>query len=41
VIGVRETLLAACAVIAVTEVIVFAQPSVHAIRAVDPKPAAA
>jgi MFS family permease len=33
-IGVRETLLAAAAVIVVTEAIVFAQPSVHAIRAV-------
>jgi len=33
VIGVRETLLWAAAVIAVTEAIVFAQPSVHAIRA--------
>jgi MFS family permease len=33
VIGVQETLLAAAAVIAITEAIVFAQPSVHAIRA--------
>jgi MFS family permease len=33
VIGVRETLLGAAAVIAITEAIVFAQPSVHAIRA--------
>jgi len=33
VIGVRETLLVAAAVIAITEAIVFAQPSVHAIRA--------
>jgi len=40
VIGIRETLLAAAAVIAVTEVIVFAQPSVHAIRALEPEPAA-
>ena len=32
VIGVQETLLAAAFVIAVTQVIVFAQPSVHAIR---------
>ncbi|HWH55532.1 MAG TPA: MFS transporter [Gaiellaceae bacterium] len=32
-IGVRETLLVAVGVIAVTEAIVFAQPSVHAIRA--------
>src|SRR5262245_10019947 len=31
-IGVQETLLAAAFVIAVTQVIVFAQPSVHAIR---------
>ena len=36
VIGVRETLLWAAAVIAVTEAIVFAQPSVHAIRAHEP-----
>jgi len=36
VIGVRETLLWAAAVIAVTEAIVFAQPSVHAIRAPEP-----
>jgi MFS family permease len=34
-IGVHATLLAAAAVILVTEAIVFAQPSVHAIRAVD------
>jgi MFS family permease len=33
VVGVHETLLAAAAVIAITEAIVFAQPSVHAIRA--------
>ena len=32
-IGIRETLLGAAAVIAITEAIVFAQPSVHAIRA--------
>lgn len=32
VIGVQETLLAAALVIAITQVIVFAQPSVHAIR---------
>jgi MFS family permease len=32
-IGVRETLLGAAAVIAISQVIVFAQPSVHAIRA--------
>jgi hypothetical protein len=42
VIGVQETLLAAAAVIAITEAIVFAQPSVHAIRAQpragDPQP---
>ena len=34
-IGVDTTLLAAAAVIAITEAIVFAQPSVHAIRARD------
>lgn len=33
VIGVKPTLLGAAAVIAITEAIVFAQPSVHAIRA--------
>jgi predicted MFS family arabinose efflux permease len=33
VIGVRETLLGAAAVIAITQAIVFAQPSIHAIRA--------
>jgi MFS family permease len=33
VIGVHETLIAASAVIAITQAIVFAQPSVHAIRA--------
>jgi MFS family permease len=33
VVGVRETLLGAAAVIAITEAIVFAQPSVHEIRA--------
>ena len=43
-IGVHETLLCAAAVIAITEAIVFAQPSVHAIRAPapelgEPKPA--
>jgi MFS family permease len=32
VIGVQETLLAAAAVIAITQAIVYAQPSVHAIR---------
>jgi MFS family permease len=32
VIGVQETLLAAAVVIAITQVIVYAQPSVHAIR---------
>jgi MFS family permease len=37
VIGVQTTLLAAAAVIAITEAIVFAQPSVHAIRA-QPEP---
>jgi MFS family permease len=36
VIGVRETLLGAAAVIAITQAIVFAQPSVHAIRAPEP-----
>jgi MFS family permease len=39
VIGIRETLLVATAVIAVTEAIVYAQPSVHAIRAPEPEPA--
>jgi MFS family permease len=38
-IGVSATLYAACVVIVVTEVIIFAQPSVHRIRA--PEPAAA
>ena len=32
VIGVQETLLGAAVVIAITQVIVYAQPSVHAIR---------
>jgi len=32
VIGVQETLLAAAVVIAITQAIVYAQPSVHAIR---------
>jgi hypothetical protein len=32
VIGVQETLLAAAAVITITQAIVYAQPSVHAIR---------
>jgi len=36
VVGVRETLLGAAAVIAITETIVFAQPSVHAILAAEP-----
>jgi len=36
VVGVRETLLGAAAVIAITEAIVFAQPSVHEIRAPEP-----
>lgn len=40
VIGVQTTLLAASAVIAITEAIVFAQPSVHAIRAAQPAGAA-
>jgi MFS family permease len=40
-IGVKETLLVSVAVIAVTEAIVFAQPSVHAIRAREPLPEAA
>jgi hypothetical protein len=40
-IGVRETLLVASAVVAVTEGIVYAQPSVHAIRARPPEPLAA
>jgi MFS family permease len=35
-IGARDTLLVAAAVIVVTEAIVYAQPSVHAIRARDP-----
>jgi MFS family permease len=35
-IGIRATLLGAAAVIALTEAIVFAQPSVHAIRAPEP-----
>jgi MFS family permease len=34
-VGIRATLLGAAAVIAITEAIVLAQPSVHAIRAVD------
>jgi MFS family permease len=34
-VGIRTTLLGAAAVIAITEAIVLAQPSVHAIRAVD------
>jgi hypothetical protein len=38
VFGVRETLLAAAAINVVTEAIVFAQPSVHAIRAPEPGP---
>jgi MFS family permease len=38
VIGLRHTLLVAAAVILVTEAIVFAQPSVHAIRARNPEP---
>ena len=39
VFGVQETLLAAAVVIAITQVIVFAQPSVHAIRRRDePEP---
>jgi MFS family permease len=39
VIGVQETLLAAAAVIAITQAIVYAQPSVHAIRRRDePEP---
>jgi MFS family permease len=40
-IGVRETLLLAAVVIALTEAIVFAQPSVHAIRAPNVEPKAA
>jgi MFS family permease len=40
-IGIRETLLAAAALIVVTEVIVFAQPSVHAIRPRKPEPSPA
>jgi len=41
VIGVQQTLLAAAAVIAITEAIVYAQPSVHAIRRRDePEPPA-
>ena len=35
-VGTRETLLVAAAVIVVTEAIVYAQPSVHAIRAAEP-----
>jgi MFS family permease len=37
--GVKATLIGAAAVIAVTEAIVFSQPSVHAIRAPEPEPA--
>jgi MFS family permease len=37
-IGVRETLLVSVIVIAVTEAIVYAQPSVHAIRAPAAEP---
>jgi MFS family permease len=37
-IGAHQTLLVAAAFIAVTEAIVFAQPSVHAIRARPPEP---
>jgi MFS family permease len=37
-IGVRDTLLAAVAIMVVTEAILFAQPSVHAIRAPAPEP---
>ena len=36
VVGVQETLIGAAVVIAVTQAIVFAQPSVHAIRARSP-----
>ena len=39
-VGNQETLLGAAFVIAVTEAIVFAQPSVHAIRAPDAEPVA-
>ena len=35
-VGIRTTLIGAAAVIALTEAIVFAQPSVHAIRAPEP-----
>ncbi len=38
VFGVQETLLAAAFVIAVTQAIVYAQPSVHAIRAREEEP---
>jgi MFS family permease len=38
-IGTRETLLVAAGVIVLTEAIVYAQPSVHAIRAPEPLPA--
>jgi hypothetical protein len=34
-VGIRATLLGAAVVIALTEAIVYAQPSVHAIRAPD------
>lgn len=37
-IGVRETLLVAVGVMLATEAIIFAQPSVHAIRAPEPEP---
>ncbi len=36
VVGVQQTLIGAAVVIAVTQAIVFAQPSVHAIRARSP-----
>jgi hypothetical protein len=39
-IGVEETLLVAVGVMLVTEAIIFAQPSVHAIRARAPEPEA-
>jgi hypothetical protein len=38
VIGVHETLIGAAIVIAITQAIVFAQPSVHAIRAREEPP---
>jgi MFS family permease len=38
VIGVHETLIGAAIVIAITQAIVYAQPSVHAIRAPAPRP---